>query len=259
MGRVQLDIDGQVATLTIDNAERRNAMSEAMWRELATRLVELAAAADVRAVIVRGAGEAAFCAGADIADFETARTGPVNAQVYDDLVETTCQALEAVRCPTVALIHGSCMGAGLSVAASCDLRLVSSGAQFALPAAKLGLGYDPRGVQRFLRVFGGPATTILALSGERVGAPRAFELGIASFAGEKTAMEDMAQRLVGQIAKMAPLTLAASKAALKAGRMSEPDAWNDAMRLYAAADASEDYQEGRRAFREKREPRFQGR
>jgi enoyl-CoA hydratase/carnithine racemase len=257
-GSIRLDVEAHVATLTVDNPVRRNAMSAAMWLELGARIAELAAIEGVRAVVVRGDGTAAFCAGADIADFDTARTGPDNAAAYDDLVEETCLALESIRCPTIALVHGACMGAGVSVAASCDLRILSRDAVFAIPASRLGLGYDPRGVARFLRVFGAPATTYLALTGERLAAERAYALGIGAALAETAEAEAIALDLAKNIAARAPLTFAAAKAAIRAHTIGGVDLGQEAMRLYAAADASEDYQEGRRAFKEKRAPRFEG-
>jgi enoyl-CoA hydratase/carnithine racemase len=257
-GTIGLDVDGMVATLTLDNPAKRNAMSAAMWIELRARIAELSRLDEVRAVIVRGGGTAAFCAGADIADFDTARTGPDNASAYDDLVEETCVALEAIRCPSIALIHGACMGAGVSVAASCDLRILSHDAVFAVPAARLGLGYDPRGIARFLRVYGAPATTYLALTGDRLEADRAYALGVGVGMGDAEAADAMAARLANGIAAKAPLTLAAAKAAIRAHSIGGIGLGSEALRLYAAADASDDYQEGRRAFKEKRAPRFEG-
>ena len=116
-------------------------------------------------MIVRGEGRQAFSGGADISGFAEARSGTANARAYDDLVEDACLAIEAMRCPSIALIHGPCVGAGASVAASCDMRIASAGSFFAVPAARLGLGYDPRGIKRFLRVFGQGATGEILFTG----------------------------------------------------------------------------------------------
>ena len=257
-GTVTLAFDGHIATITLANPERRNAMSVVMWRELAERVKAVAERPATRAVLVRGAGDKAFCAGADISDFDTARTGPANAKSYDDLVESTCRLIETIRCPTIALVHGACMGAGVSVAASCDLRIVSDGAVFAIPASRLGLGYDPRGVARFLRVYGPAATRVLLLSAGRLNAERAFQLGAAAVLGTVETAQAEAARMLAAIADGAPMTIAAAKAALRAHALGGDDLMSEAIRLYEAADASEDYQEGRRAFAEKRAPRFAG-
>ena len=144
---------------------------------------DVSASKDVRVVVIRGDGDKAFSAGADIADFEIARSGAANARAYDDLVEDTCQLIEAIARPTIAVIIGPCMGAGASLAASCDLRIAADNAFFAVPAARLGLGYDPRGIKRFLRVFGASATCELIFTAERLPAQRAYQLGTVSARG----------------------------------------------------------------------------
>jgi enoyl-CoA hydratase/carnithine racemase len=213
---------------------------------------------DVRAVVIRGDGDKAFSAGADIADFETARSGAANARAYDDLVEDSCQLIEAIARPTVAVILGPCMGAGASLAASCDLRIAADNAFFAVPAARLGLGYDPRGIKRFLRVFGASATCELIFTAERLPARRAYQLGSVSALVPPTDIERVAAEWTARIADNAPLTIAAAKAAIRAHLSGAAARLAEAERLYAAADASADYAEGRRAFAEKRAPRFTG-
>ncbi len=170
-GDIAIDMAGGVATLRLRNPARRNAVSSAMWRAIRTFATDVSANKDVRVVVIRGDSDTAFSAGADIADFETARSGAANARAYDDLVEDTCQLIEAIARPTIAVIIGPCMGAGASLAASCDLRIAADNAFFAVPAARLGLGYDPRGIKRFLRVFGASATCELIFTAERLPAP----------------------------------------------------------------------------------------
>jgi enoyl-CoA hydratase/carnithine racemase len=220
-GDIAIDMAAGVATLRLRNPARRNAVSAAMWRAIHAFASGVGTRDDVRAVVIRGDGDKAFSAGADIADFESSRTGAVNARAYDDLVEDSCQLIEAIARPTIAVIVGPCMGAGASLAASCDLRIAADNAFFAVPAARLGLGYDPRGIKRFLR-------------------------------------ERVAAEWTGRIADNAPLTIAAAKAAIRAHLSGAAARLTEAERLYAAADASADYAEGRRAFAEKRAPRFTG-
>jgi enoyl-CoA hydratase/carnithine racemase len=257
-GDIAIDMAGGVATLRLRNPARRNAVSSAMWRAIRTFASEVNASKDVRVVVIRGDGDKAFSAGADIADFETARSGTANARAYDDLVEDTCQLIEAISRPTIAVIIGPCMGAGASLAASCDLRIATDTAFFAVPAARLGLGYDPRGIKRFLRVFGASATCELIFTGERVSTQRAYELGTVSALMPAADIERVAAVWTSRIAENAPLTIAAAKAAIRAHLFDDDARLAEAERLYAAADASADYAEGRRAFTEKRTPRFTG-
>ena len=179
---------------------------------------------DVRVVVIRGDGDTAFSAGADIADFETARSGAANARAYDDLVEDTCQLIEAIARPTLAVIIGPCMGAGASLAASCDLRIAADNAFFAVPAARLGLGYDPRGIKRFLRVFGASATCELIFTAERLPAQRAHQLGtVSALVVPMADIERIAAEWTSRIADNAPLTIGAAKSAIRA-HLSEDDA-----------------------------------
>ncbi len=257
-GDISIDIADGIATLRLANPARRNAISTLMWNKIGAFAQEVATRKDVRVVIIRGEGEEMFSAGADISDFATARSGEGNARAYDDLVENTCLAIEAIPQPTIGLIFGGCMGAGSSVAASCDMRIAASDAFFAVPAAKLGLGYDPRGITRFIRVFGAGATRQVLFTADRLPASRAHELGAVHILAAKAEVTALAAALAQKIAGNAPLTIKAAKAAIRALTTSNADLLAEAWRFYADADASTDYAEGRLAFAEKRPPRFTG-
>jgi enoyl-CoA hydratase/carnithine racemase len=253
-GDIAITVEDGVAVLRLRNPARRNAISTAMWQAIA----EFAAAAggrrDIRVVIIRGDGERAFSSGADIG----ARSGS-NAKDYDDLVEDTCCAIESIPQPTIALIKGACMGAGVSVAGSCDLRVAADDAFFAVPAAKLGLGYDPRGIDRFVRIFGAGAARQAIFTGERLAASRAYALGAVHAVAPAAEVDAIAAALARTIAANAPLTIKAAKTAIRALTTKDADLRAEAERLYRAADASADYAEGRKAFAEKRPARFTGR
>ena len=257
-GDIQIDIADGIATLLLASPARRNAISTAMWNKIAAFAADVPARKDVRVVIIRGEGEEMFSAGADISDFATARSGEGQARAYDDLVENTCKAIEAIPQPTIGVIYGGCMGAGASVSASCDMRVAADDAFFAVPAAKLGLGYDPRGIARFLRVFGAGATRQVLFTADRLPALRAHALGAVHFVAPKTEVAAVAAKLAKQIAGNAPLTIKAAKAAISALSTDNSDLLAEAEAFYAAADASTDYAEGRMAFAEKRPPRFTG-
>jgi enoyl-CoA hydratase/carnithine racemase len=230
-----------------------------MWHELAGFAADLTGCEDVRVVIVRGDGDKAFSAGADISDFASKRSAGEGARAYDDLVEDTCRAIEAIPQPTLAVVIGACMGAGVSIAASCDLRIAAEDAFFSVPAARLGLGYDPRGIARCVRVFGADATRELIFLADRLPARRAAELGAVSRLAPAQGIDALAAEWTGRIASNAPLTIKAAKLAVRAHVLEDSGLLAEVQRLYAAADASADYAEGRRAFAEKRTPRFTGR
>lgn len=257
-GDIIIDIADGIATLRLANPARRNAISTVMWNKIGAFAQEVATRKDVRVVIIRGEGEDMFSAGADISDFATARSGESNARAYDDLVENTCRAIEAIPQPTIGVIFGGCMGAGSSVAASCDMRIAAADAFFAVPAARLGLGYDPRGITRFIRVFGAGATRQVLFTADRLPASRAYELGAVHVLAPKAEVAALAAGLAQKIAGNAPLTIKAAKAAIRALTTNDTELMAEAERFYADADASADYAEGRLAFAEKRPPRFTG-
>lgn len=252
-GQVELHRHGALAEIVLSQPERRNAISVAMWHRLA-EIAQGEISLDVRCVIIRGQG-ASFSSGADITGFKQGRSGD-NARTYDDLVEETVRAIEAMPMPTIAAINGPCVGAGASLACGCDLRVADDSAFFAVPAARLGLGYDPRGIMRFRRIFGDAATRQILFTAARLPALRAFQLGAVSVLASGDA-RDEALAIAGTIAANAPLTIRATKAML--AELSAPHDPSDvAVALAMAADASADYVEGRSAFVEKRPARFQG-
>lgn len=256
-GDIAITLDQGLATVRLRNPERRNAISAAMWQSIKDFAEGAAGRSDIRVVLIRGDGDLAFSSGADIVGFDQDRSGTSNARGYDDLVEYTCRAVEAIAQPTIALIKGACMGAGASLAASCDLRIASEGAFFAVPAGRLGLGYDPRGVKRMLRVYG-PLTPEILFTAQRVSANRAHQLGTVHAVAPDQDVDALAERFASTIAGNAPLTLKAAKAAIRALIDNDPAALTEAERLSAKADSSSDYAEGRAAFAAKRPPKFTG-
>jgi enoyl-CoA hydratase len=257
-GDIVIDTAEGVATLRLRNPARRNAISTTMWDQIGAFAAQVSTRQDVRLVVIRGDGDKAFSAGADVAGFAAARSGTENARAYDDLVEETCRLIEAIAQPTLAVIVGACMGAGASLAISCDLRLATDDAFFAVPAARLGLGYDPRGIKRCLRVFGTEATREMIFTAERLPARRAGELGVVSTVVPGKDIDRVAAEWIARIAANAPLTIKAAKMAIRAHLAGDAKLLAAAEKIYADADASEDYAEGRRAFAEKRPPRFTG-
>ncbi|MFG1345961.1 enoyl-CoA hydratase-related protein [Xanthobacter autotrophicus DSM 431] len=257
-GSIAISVEGGIARLVLTNPERRNAISAGMWRAISAFAQDAARRTDIRVALLRGDGDLAFSGGADISDFDSARSDASGAQSYDDLVEQACSALEGLAFPTVALVKGACVGAGAALAASCDMRVAAEDAFFAIPAARLGLGYDPRGLGRILRVFGSQGARQLFFTADRVSAARAHTLGAVDALAPAMDVDAAAERLLQRIAENAPLTLKAAKLAIRATETGAGSLLGEARRATTVANASADYGEGRRAFSEKRAPRFTG-
>lgn len=257
MAQVRHQVEEHVATVVLDNEGKYNAMSLAMWRELASLVTQLRSDASVRVLVLRGQGDKAFVSGADISEFDQQRSSSDGVAAYDRAVDEAQTALAEFPKPTVAAISGICFGGGLGLALSCDLRYCSADARFRMPAARLGLGYAWRGMKALVAALG-PMNAAEAFYTARIyDAAQARALQIVQSVHENVFVH--AQETAQLIAGNAPLTLRAAKQALVALR---DERHADVASIDAAVKAcfaSEDYAEGRRAFAEKRPPRFQGR
>lgn len=257
---IKTTVEHAVATLTLHQPARRNAMRLAMWEALTHTLEALNANADVRVVIVRGAGDAAFCAGADISEFKTLRTEAAQAQHYDHITHEACSALAQFPKPTLALIRGSCIGGGMELALLCDIRLCDETARFAVTPAKLGLGYNLDDTQLLVDRLGAPAAREILFTGRTFTPDEALRLGIVNRVTSAAELDDTVSAYASDIAANAPLTLRAAKAII-AEASKVPSARDEKLcqALVAQCYASEDFVEGQQAFAEKRKPRFKGR
>jgi enoyl-CoA hydratase len=258
MPALRLERDGGLAILVLDNPARLNALTSGMWASVPRLIGEADADAAVRVIVIKGAGGKAFSAGADISEFDTARTGDA-VQIYDALNHAAFEALLGARKPTVAMIEGFCLGGGLGIAACCDLRLANREATFAIPAARLGLGYHPRWVRTLLTLAPPASIKELLFTGRRFTADDALAMGLVNRVYSGEALETETRALAETIAANAPMTIRAAKAAIDELTARPESA--DIARLEALVKAcfeSADYAEGRRAFAEKRKPAFNG-
>lgn len=261
--RILIQTDGPIGRIIINNPEKRNAFDLAMWAALPAALDELNARSETRVILISGAGEEAFVAGADISEFESLRKSPADAREYNAVTDRAFQALGASHSPTVAVIHGYCFGGGCAIALNCDLRLASADASFCIPPAKLGLGYGYENVQRLATELGPAVAREMLFTARVYEASEALRIGILhQLAEDRAALIEASQKLAKQISNNAPLTVRSAKLALRS--VSAGDAQTQ-QELRAAAEAamdrcyeSADYREGVSAFLEKRRANFKG-
>ena len=258
-GRITVRADGRIRRLAFDNQARLNALNTHMWSAL-PGLVRAAEDDDeVRVLIVTGAGNKAFSAGADISEFDQARSGTAS-QNYDRLNNEAFDALSSCAKPTVAAIRGYCFGGGLELALCCDLRVAGAGAQFSIPAVKLGIGFNARWIRPLLNAVTPAVAKEILFTGGRYGAVDAARMGLVGRVVGDELVGETARELALTIAANAPLSVVAAKRGVDelARNPAAPD-WTDLERITQACFDSADYEEGRRAFAEKRAPMFKGR
>jgi len=258
-GRLLGRRDGQIGWMTFNNPERRNAISLDMWAGIPRVIEAFEADPEIRVIVLAGAGEKAFVAGADISQFETSRGDAASDSVYTGDANRASAALVHTPKPTIAMIRGYCIGGGLGVALTCDLRICADDARFAIPAAKLGLGYRLDAVRELVDVVGPSYAKEILFTGRQFDAQEALAMGLVNKVVPVAELETTVRSYAGMMGQNAPLTIKASKMAVREvlrdaerRRTAEVDA------AVKACFDSADFREGRRAFMEKRPPVFRG-
>ena len=259
-GRVTGSTEGPIGWVTFDNPKKHNAMSYEMWCDLADVMTAHGADPAIRVVVLRGAGDHAFISGADISQFGERRASNAANIDYSAAAGTAFDAVRNAEKPTVAMIRGYCIGGGLAVALCCDLRIAAAGSQFAIPAARLGLGYAFESVRRLTEIVGPAFAKEILFAARRYDADEALAMGIVNRVLPSEALDDETRNLAEAIAGNAPLTVAAAKRAVDAVLRDPAERNLDAVQAsIERCFDSEDFAEGRRAFAEKRKPQFKGR
>jgi enoyl-CoA hydratase/carnithine racemase len=256
---LRVDKRGAAGWIVFDQPGKKNAINDAMWRGIPLAMKQFDADPQVRCIAFRGAGTEAFASGADISEFEHIRAQNSSIAEYDRLLDEVLHSIQDSRKPSVAMIHGFCLGGGLEVALACDLRYCGRSAKFGIPAARLGLAYNAEGHKRLLETVGHAHAREIMFLGRRYGAEEALAMGLVNRIFADAELEGETGQIIATLCDNAPLAIANSKTAFEEYVKSSGAA--DAARIQAAIERcakSDDYQEGRRAFMEKRKPRFRG-
>lgn len=256
MSDIEVTVVSGLAQVVLNRPAQRNAMTLAMWREVARIFTDLDARRDVRAIILSGAG-GNFSVGADISEFGTVRATATQAEEYEIAVDASSEAISATGKPTFAVIEGYCLGGGCHLALACDFRMAAPGAAIGIPAAKLSIIYGVKSTQRLLALVGLTAAKRILFSAARFSAPEALGMGLIDEVQD--APLRAAEARAREFVENAPLSIAGAKSILNAlsmglGGLNE----SAAQRLIDAAADSFDYREGRAAFAERRQPQFRG-
>lgn len=249
--------EGHIGWMTFNNPARRNAMSLEMWEAAGEIMANFKADPDIRVVVMHGAGDKAFVSGADISQFEKMRADAAMTELYNQRAEAGRKAIRDFDRPIIAMIRGFCMGGGLGIAMSADLRFAAEGSTFGIPAARLSIAYVGDNIINLYNLVGPSCAKDILYSARRFDEQEALSIGLINRVFSPEALEDETRAYCETLANNAPLSIKAHKVILGELSKKQPDMSKiDAMAEMCFDSA--DYKEGRTAFMEKRSPVWTG-
>jgi enoyl-CoA hydratase/carnithine racemase len=256
--RLQTSIDDAVLHVRFSNPAKHNALTMDMWEGLPALLKQAESDNRVRLVVFSGAGDKAFISGADISQFEDLRAAKEAVKRYEQTAESALQSIYEFAKPTIACIRGYCIGGGMNVAISCDIRIASTDAVFSIPATRLGLGYRVSAMQNLVNLVGPGFANDIFFTGRRLDAAEASRIGLVNRVAPPNELDALLKEYTSAITTGAPLTIRAGKRIVREVLKADDIDMDTCRRLIGDCFDSEDYVEGRRAFMEKRKPHFKG-
>ncbi len=259
-GKLLAGRDGPVGIVTFNQPKKHNAISLAMWDALGKIIAEFELDASIRAIVLRGAGDKAFSAGADIGEFGGARSGAELERLYEERSRASRLALSRCAKPTISCIRGYCLGGGLGIALSTDLRIAARDSRFGIPAARLGIAYPFEDLRALISLVGAANARYLLLTADRIDAEEARSIGLLNRVFDGASLWDATLALATRIAANAPLSITAARSGIELAMQDFPDRnMSHFTALTRLCAESLDAREGERAFLEKRAPVFVGR
>ena len=250
-----------VATVTFNRPERRNAITYEGWQQLRRIAEEAAADEGIRVVVFTGSGELAFSAGADIADFDRYRHDAASAKGYAAAFDGALDTVESIPKPTISLIRGFCIGGGCELSMATDMRIAATGSRFAIPVAKLNILIGYKEMRRLVRLVGPGHTNYILMSGREIDAEEAMRIGLVDHVVPEDEIDEYVYGLAREMVSLAPLSQRRHKEIMQTVLENPGLQYLTPEQEYLpfANFESADFIEGRRAFLERRPPRFQGR
>lgn len=258
--KIRAEKSDGVGWLVINNPERRNAISLDMWQAMAQVFDTYAQDPDVRCVVMKGAGDKAFASGADISQFDKVRADAAAQEEYGRISKSTRRSMLTFEKPVIAMIRGFCMGGGLGIALTTDLRIAADDSTFGIPAARLGIAYDFGSLSSLVQLVGPGKAKEILLTARRFNAQEAMAMGLINTVVPVAELDSAVREVTDRLVENAPLSLRASKLTI-AQVLKDADQRDLELLETLERDCfdSDDYKEGRSAFMEKRKPLFSGR
>mgnify|MGYP001800501692 CR=1 FL=1 len=253
---IRLDLNAPIAEIVLNKPEKRNALSLEMWAAIPGLVAEATADEATKVLLIHGGDAGAFAAGADISEFEETYATPQSAQASGETIAAALNAVEDCPKPTIAAIHGACVGGGVSLAMACDLRVASASSKFGVTPGKLGLVYPAGDTRRLLAAIGPGATKDILFTGRIFPAREAKEMKLIDRLAETGPALDAARIFANEIAGISQWSTRATKQMIKGLQSGWSDADPDASALFSQGFSNEDFKDGYKAFLEKRPPNF---
>lgn len=253
---IYLEKDGAIGWLVLNQPDRRNALSQAMWDAIPGLLENAEQDRDIRVVVVRGVDEKAFAAGADISEFETVHASPDSSQAYNRIVQRAERALSRFSKPTIAMIQGPCVGGGCGIAVACDLRFADETSRFGIPPAKLGLVYSLHDTKLVVDKIGPARAMDMIYTGRLVDAAEALRIGLIDRLWAPAEIESETRTYCESLTQASQFSVRATKKIVRMILDGVAEDTEETLKMFDDAFRGEDFIEGRSAFMEKRKPKF---